>query len=329
MTIGPYLLGSIGRLSVVGVLALGGCSAADYSNGIQGFSSAVTAAANLGTPLQTAAQQAAQDRLARALPTIDPNTVTLAAACNADAANYKAGSCAVMLGSSAAGYVGTPPELTSLSNYAAALSKVVADQTCADLQTDAKGLAGVAADLATAEGSSGAAAGPISQIVSTAGCGAINAEQLRILKASTSAADPFVQKLVPKIADVYNQYYLDAVNDAQGQAMSDVAGYHNAIAAYQKSKAAADLTKAQASLSQAVTISAAIDKMKANPPAPTVQKIATLHQNLTADLQAPKVDLARVFSDSQTFVAQAQTLETAAQSLSSALAPPPPAKPSH
>jgi hypothetical protein len=124
-------------------------------------------------------------------------------------------------------YASTISDMDSLTKYAAALSAVVADQTCASLQTDARGLATAVGDIATKTKApaAAAAAGPISQIVAAAGCAAINDVQLRILKASTDAANPSIQILVPLIAAKYNELYMTALTEAHTQLLSSMTDY--------------------------------------------------------------------------------------------------------
>jgi hypothetical protein len=120
-------------------------------------------------------------------------------------------------------YASTISDMDSLTKYAAALSAVVADQTCASLQTDARGTA--VGNIATKTKAPAAAAGPISQIVAAAGCPAINDVQLRILKASTDAANPSIQILVPLIAAKYNELYMTALTEAHTQLLSSMTDY--------------------------------------------------------------------------------------------------------
>ena len=303
---------------------LGACTAADYSDGINGFSQAVTAAAAFGQPLAMAAQQAEQSQLLQNLPTTDSNTVKLGAGCiGVDPTGYHQGDCAVTIGASKIGDAGALPDMSSLTKYAADLSAVVADTSCATLQTDAKGIATAVNVIAAKAGDKEAAAsaGPISQIVGAAACAAIDAEQLRILRTATGAANPYIQKLVPLIADAYQQYYVTALNDAEKQTFAAMASYKNAASLYQKTKSAAELQAETSSLTQTATLAAAIDKAKTSPPGPVVTKIASLHQSLTDDLKSPTVNLKRVLNDAQTFVTEATAVTSAVEALQAASAP--------
>jgi hypothetical protein len=305
-----------------GLTGLGACTAADYSDGINGFSQAVTAAAALGQPLAAAAQQAQKTQLLQSLATTNPKTVTLDPGClGINPTGYHQGDCSVIIGTAKMNYAGALPNMASLTKYAAALSAVVADSSCATLQTDAGGLATTVSDIATKAGGKEAAAstGPISQIVAAAACSAIDAMQLRILRTATDAANPLIQKLVPLIADAYQLYYDTALNDAEKQTLVAMVAYQNAAALYGKSKSAADLEKESASLNQANTLAAAVDKARTSPsPGPVVAKIATLHQTLTEDLRSPTVSLKRVQSESQAFVTEANMLTSAAEALQAA-----------
>jgi hypothetical protein len=217
-------------------------------------------------------------------------------------------------------YASTISDMDSLTKYAAALSAVVADQTCASLQTNARGLATAVGDIATMTKApaAAAAAGPISQIVAAAGCAAINDVQLRILKASTDAANPSIQILVPLIAAKYNELYMTALTEAHTQLLSSMTDYLTAQNSYQKSKSPLDLDKEKSSLTKAISLAAAIDKAKSNPPGPVVLKVATLHQNLTSDLKSPTVNLKRVLNDAQAFVTEAASVASAADALTKA-----------
>jgi hypothetical protein len=66
---------------IVGLLGIAACTAAEYSDGISGFSQAVTTAANLGQPLATAAQQAAQNEALRALVKNDSTKISISNGC--------------------------------------------------------------------------------------------------------------------------------------------------------------------------------------------------------------------------------------------------------
>jgi hypothetical protein len=309
---------------LLGLTGLGACTTANYSDGVNGFSQAVTAAAALGRPLTAAAQQAEQTQLLQSLATTDPRTVTLDPGClGINPTGYHQGDCSVIIGTGKLNYAGALPNMASLTKYAAALSAIVADSSCATLQSDATGLAATVSDIATKAGvqEATASAGPISQIVAAAGCSAIDTVQLRILRTATDAANPLIQKLVPLIANAYQLYYDTALNDAEKQTLVAVVAYQNAAALYAKSKSAADLEKESASLSQANTLAAAVDKARTSPPpGPVVTKIAALHQTLTDDLKLPTVSLKRVQNESQAFVTETNAVTSAAEALQSASA---------
>ncbi|WP_158921082.1 hypothetical protein [Acidisphaera sp. S103] len=311
------------------LLGLGACTTADYADGVNGFSQAVGAAAALAEPLATAAQEAQKRQMLQMLPKTQPTTVSLSQSClGVDPVGYHAGDCAVTIGGVKLNYAGVPPNMVSLTRYAASLSAVVTATTCNSVQTAAKGLAAAAADLASAAGANkaAAAAGPISTIAGVAACSAIEAEQIRILRTGTMAANPLVKAIVPSIADAYQQFYVDAINDAFNQTTAALISYQTAARSYEKSRSAADLAQETASLTQADGFAAAIDKAKAAPqPGPVVNKIATLHQALTDDLQSPTINLKRVLNDAQIFVTEATTVTSAAQALDAVINPPTPA----
>ncbi|HEY4172614.1 MAG TPA: hypothetical protein VGM42_06260 [Rhodopila sp.] len=279
--------------------------------------------------MATAAQQAHQRQLLQTLPRTQPTTVSLSPSClGVDPTGYHAGDCAVTIGGLRLNDAGVLPSMASLTKYAAALSAVVTATTCDSVQTAAKGLATAASDLASAARGKevAAAAGPISTIASAVACSSIEAEQIRILRSGTAAANPLVKMLVPLIADAYQQYYADAINDVFNQITAALGAYQIAARDYEKSKSAADLQTETASLTQAEDFAAAIDKAKAAPqPRGVVNKIATLHQALTDDLQSPTINLKRVLSDTQALVTEATTVAAAAQALDAAINPPTPA----
>ena len=264
------------------------------------------------------------------LPTISPTTVSLAPACiGVDTTSYHAGDCAVTIGGKPIS-AGAPPNMAALARYATGLSAVVAATTCSSVQNASKGLATAVSDIAANLGNNvaAAAAGPISTIASVAACAAIDAEQIRILRTATVAANPLVKAAVPLIADAYQQFYADAINDAFNRTTAALGDYQNAARSYRKSKSAADLASETASLTQAQALAAAIDKAKAAPqPGLVVANIATLHQTLTDDLQSPKINLKRVLADAQAVVTEAITAASAAQALDAALNPAAPARP--
>jgi hypothetical protein len=318
---------------LLGLTGLGACTTADYSDGVNGFSQAVTAAAAVGPPLAAAAQQAEETQLLQSLAITDPRTVTLDPGClGVSPTGYHQGDCSVIIGTAKLGYAGALPNMVSLTKYAAALSAIVADSSCTTLQTDAIGLATAVGDIATKAGGSdtAASAGPISQIVAVAACTAIDAMQLRILRTATDAANPLIQKLVPLIANAYQLYYDTALNDAEKQTLIAVVAYQNAAALYGKSKSPVDLEKESTSLTRANILAAAVDKARTSPPpGPVVIKIATLHQTLTDDLKSQTVSLKRVLNESHAFVTEANAVTAAAEALqaANAQAVPPTVKP--
>jgi hypothetical protein len=317
---------------IAGLGGLGACSAADYADGVNGFSQAVNAAAALGAPLATAAQQAHQRQMLQMLPNIQPTTVSLSPSCiGVDPTGYHAGDCSVTIGGTRLDDAGVLPNMASLTKYAAALSAVVAATTCNSVATAANGLATAASGLASAAKgkAAAAAAGPISTIAGAVACSSIEAEQIRILRDGTAAANPLVKALIPPIADAYQHYYADAINDVFNQTTAALVAYQMAARRYETSKSAANLREETTSLTQAAGFAAAIDKAKAAPqPGPVVMKIATLHQALTDDLHSPTINLKRVLGDTQALVTEATTVASAAEALDAAINPPvPPAKP--
>jgi hypothetical protein len=302
-----------------GILGVAACGTpADFADGVNSFSQAVAAADNASQSLYSGAQKASRDLLLRDLPRIaaDRIPVSLDPACDAlQVKEYTPGSCTLQVGSAAYGQPGVAPPLGGLTRYAAKLAAVVADKTCATLRTDAQGLAATIGDLAKeAKADVTAQAGAISGIASVIGCAAVAEAQLDILRKATAAADPIIAQLVPLIIAADHVLYADALTDAYNQANMAAAAYNSA----RGSVTPADMDKARADLAQALTLTAAIDTARGAPPDAVIAKIATLHKSLTDDLHAPTVSLARFQIDAQAFLAEAQAIVTAADTLAKA-----------
>jgi hypothetical protein len=310
----------VAGLFAVSVLAVAACSTPpDFSDGIDGFSQAVAAADATGKSLYAGAQKARQDILLRDLPQMlqRNSAFSLNPACDpAQMPAYKAGACTLDITDQNAvtAPFGPPidaPPTDSLARYGAQLSAVVADKTCGALQTDAAGIATSIGDIAKDGGHDVTAqAGAISQIVSTIGCTAVAEEQLRILRASTSAADGIISELVVKIADVDDTLFKITLNNAYQQANAPLIDL--AIA---RSKGTASPDQEESDIVQAIALATAIDQARTTPPRPVILQIATLHHRLTEDLKAPTVSLARFQSDTQTFVAEVKAVASAAETL--------------
>ncbi|MBV8653141.1 MAG: hypothetical protein JO255_16875 [Alphaproteobacteria bacterium] len=312
--------GVVAGLFAVSGLAVAACSTPpDFSEGIDGFSQAIAAADATGKSLYTGAQKARQDILVRDLPRmLQQNAAfSLNPACDpAQMPDYKPGACTLDVTdqNTITARFGQPddaPPMASLTRYAAQLSAVVADKTCGALQTDAAGIATSVGDIAKDGGHDvSAQAGAVSQIVSTIGCTVIAEEQLRILRASTSAADGIIGDLVVKIADVDDTLFKITLNNAYQQANAPLIDL-----AVARSKGTASLDQEQSDILQAIALAAAIDEARMTPPKPIILQIATLHHRLTEDLKAPTVSLARFQSDTQTFVTEVKAVASAAETL--------------
>jgi hypothetical protein len=291
---------------------LAACAPADYTDGITAFSNAVSKANSAEQTLITTYQQHGLDReIARAgqgsLALEFPNVN----ACSGYPGPYHAGDCAVKIGGQAVGGgVTQPASLASLTKYAALLSSVTTDKTCASLTTDAKGLATAIGDIAKSAGDKAVAtpAGVVETIVATVGCIAIDSLQLKILRQATADANPVIKQLVQVVADKDQQMQATTINASVNQLRTDVEQY-------QGSHSAADLTKM-------IALAQAIDQAQLAPPGPVILKLADLHQSLTDDLASPTVSLKRVQSDAQALIGAA----TQAQSAIGTLANPSAAK---
>jgi hypothetical protein len=296
------------RWIVLGCLLTGlvACAPSDYTDGITAFSTAVDKANSAEQTLTTAYQQsfldttisqAGKGNLSYVAPDFNK--------CNGVPGPYHAGDCAVRFGGAAAPVKPETSSMGSLTKYAALLSSVTTDKSCSTLQTDSKDIGTAIGGIAKALGNpeAAAAASAVATILSTIGCEAIEAMQLKILRNATAGANPIIKQLVPVIAnkDATLQAFVINANVTQ---LSGIA------LDYLKTNSTADLK-------QMVTLTQAIDQAQLAPSGPVIQKLADLHQALTDDLASPNVTLKRVESDSQALIASAGTVETAVKSLAS------------
>jgi hypothetical protein len=302
---GPTVLARAARSAIVIALpALAACTPADYADGITGFSQAVTQANATEQALIAADQQVRLDQWIAAGVAAKANVAFVNwPKCQSPAGQHKAGDCAVTLNGTPAP-VATASSLSGLVKYATVLSAVVADKTCASLQSDAQSLATTIGDIAkdTRDKSLAADASPLMTIASAAGCFLIETKQLEILRDATKAANPIVQDLIKAISITDVALQQDAINATVIQLLTQAAP------AYEMSKTAA-------SLKTVLALSQSLDQAQAAPIGPVLAKLGTLHQTLTDDLQSPTVSLKRVENDAQSFIASAQTVATAAKAL--------------
>lgn len=193
--------------------------------------------------------------------------------------------------------------MTGLVKYASLLSAILADKTCASLQTDANSIASSVSDMAkdARQSALANAASPLATIASTVGCMVIDREQLSILREATKEANPVVQKLVPLIAQNDSDLYGTVIE-------YDVGELDTAIVSYNTSKSAADLAKA-------VSLAQAVDKAQASQPGQLVAQLGTLHQALTNDLTDRTVNMKIFENDAKAFIADAQAVHTAIEAL--------------
>ena len=291
-------------VAVIGVAMLAACAPSDYSDGITAFSAAVTKAdaaekALIATDQQNTLDlniaQVGRGNLAYAPP--DPRK------CAGDPGPYHAGDCAVQFGGQPFSDAAETPSLGSVTKYAALLSSVVADKTCASLDTDAKSLSTAIGDVAKDAGDAklAAPAGALETIVSTLSCFAIESMQLRILKTATRDANPIVQAVVKTASDKDTLLQANALNVTLAQLSA-------AAVRYRVSHSATDLK-------QMVTLSQAVEQAQLAPAAKVIQSLGQLHQTLTDDLQSPAVNLKRIQNDAQALVTAAGALETSAITL--------------
>lgn len=287
--------------AVICLHALAACSASDYADGINSFSQAVTQADATERALATAAQQATfnawiANASARQSAVDFPNWPK----CRPPAGSYHPGDCTVKLAGIAAPVVARPT-MGSLKTYAAALNAVVADKTCAALQSDATALSTAIGDIAKDARTAAPAVSPVATIVSTSACFAIQTEQIKLLRQATSDANPLVQKLVPLIARTDTQLQNDAL-DASGLQLQQ------AYLSYLRSKSSTELRNV-------VTVAQTLDQAQSVPVGPVIGKLGTLHQTLTTDLASPTISLKRVEADAVSFIASAQSVADSARTL--------------
>ena len=283
-------------------LAIAGCTTTDYGGGVKAFSRAVSQATATQRTLASAAEEAAVAEYIGA--SAGHKAVIHFTRCRA--VPYKAGGCVVEVQGL------KPPAVESssmgeLTRYAALLSAVVADKTCVSLQSDAADLASAVSGMAKEAHVSElqGAVSPLANIVSTAGCIRITHEQLAILRAATGRANPIIKKLIPLVAQNDDDMYRTAVDYA-------VSRLDDATTAYNRVKTAKELERV-------VTLSLSVDKAQSENPGPIVRRLATIHQALTDDLRAPKVNWKRIKTDGRAFVANAKTLGSSVEALAKAV----------
>ena len=285
---------------------LTGCAPADYSDGVSNFSQAVTAANTAEQSLITAERQARLNEWAqKALRSPTQQVSVDLAKCHAQFGDYHAGDCAVTWRGAPAPAAPRQSSFEHLIKYAALLSAVTADKTCASVQSDAQSLATSLGDLAKDAKATGlaSAAGPVSTVVSVLACLSVQAAQLSVLRVSTSEANPIIQDLIPIVVSKDATMYRIVLDDNVRQLQSAVLGYSQ--------------TRSASDLASIVSLAAAIDSAELNPPGPAIAKIAPLHEALTADLKAPTVSLKRVENDAQALIDQIQTVTDSLQRLQS------------
>lgn len=285
---------------ICGSLAVVGCTPADYSDGINSFSQAVSQANTTEQTLATSEEKVVVANYVQ--HSAGQNAVVDLSKCRANPGPYKAGDCVVEVGGKSPP-TAEPSSMAGLTKYAALLSAVVADKTCASLQSDATSIASSVSDMAkdAQEPALGSTASPLATIVSTFGCLIIANEQLSILREATKDANPVIQKLVPLIAQNDQDMYLNILEDNLRQ-------LNDATVAYNISKSASDLAKV-------VSLTQTVDSAQASQPGPLISKLGTLHQSLTDDLAAPTVNLKTIENDAQALIADAKAVNSAVKTL--------------
>ena len=340
---------SVRSIIIIALPALAACTPADYADGITSFSQAVSQANTTEQALIAADQQVKLDQWIAAGVTAKANVVFVNwPKCQAPAGPYHAGDCAVTLGGAPAP-VATAPSLSGLAKYAAVLGTVIADKSCASLQSDTQSLATTIGDIAkdTKDKSLATDASPytkrfrawmaaaISRISSSnkpqvlglvsmtaatsppnllfsVGCYLIQTKQVEILRAATKDANPIIQNLIKQISITDSALQQDAINATVIQLLTHTApGY--------------ETSKTAANLKTVLALSQSLDQAQSAPIGPVLAKLGTLHQTLTDDLQSPTINLKRVENDAQSFITSAQAVATAAKALATPAPTPAPA----
>jgi hypothetical protein len=288
----------------VPILLMAACSPSDYADGIKSFSKAVTAADTMEQTIGASAQQAALTQWTLAAAKTPPTTISVdLGQCRTSPTAKDSAKCVVSWSGGAVPFAAETSSMQSLIKYAATLAAVVDDKTCTSLQSDAKDLDNVIADLAKDAKAPQLAAGigPITTIVTTLGCLLIEHVQISILRQATTNADPIIQQLVPLIEHKNSLMFGVIINDSVRQLT-------RAQVTYNVSHQPADLGKM-------VALAAAVNKTKATPPGPVIDKIGTLHATLTQDLASHTVNLKRVQNDAQELIAAAQSVSSSIKAL--------------
>ena len=292
--------------ALVPVLLIVACSPSDYADGIKGFSQAVTAADTMEQTIITSAQQAALAQWTLAVAKTPSTTISVdLEQCRALPAANDNAKCVVSWSGGVVPFAAETSSMQSLIKYAATLASVVDDKTCASLQSDAKDLDTVIADLANDAKAPELASGigPITTIVTTLGCLLIEHVQISILRQATVNADSIIQQLVPLIEKKNSRLFSEIINDSVSQ--------------LDRAQVTYNVTHQPADLGKMVALAAAVNKAKARPPGPVIDKIGTLHATLTQDLGSHTVNLKRVQNDAQELIAAAQNVSSSIKTLQS------------
>ena len=305
---------------MTGLLLLAGCTPSDYSEGINSFSQAISQA---NTTEQTLADSYEKAEITNYIQHFaGQNAVVDFSKCQGTLGPDKAGGCVVKV-QGISPPTALPSPMAGLTKYAALLSAVAADKTCASLQSDARSIALSVSDMAkeAQQPTLEKAASPSTSIVSTLGCLVIANEQLAILREATKDANPVIQKLVPLIARNDQDMYRTMLEDNTNQLDDATLAYNTAARAYQKSKSASDLAKCASDLAKVVLLTQLAKRAQVSQPGPLISKLATLHQTLTDALAAPTINLKMVENDAQSFVADAKVVGSAAKTLANSQQP--------
>jgi hypothetical protein len=287
-------------LLICGLLAGAGCVTADYADGVNSFSQAVSQANATEQAVAASEEKVAVANYIQ--HSAGENAVVDFAKCRGVPGPYKADDCVVdVQGKSPP--TAEPSSMTGLTKYASLLSAVVADKTCASLQSDATSIASAVSDMAkdAQQPQFGKATGPLANLVSTLGCLAITKEQLAILRDATKEANPVIQKLIPLIVQNDQDMYITVLED-------DIHQLNDEAVDYDTSKSASDLTKI-------VSLTQAVDSAQASQPGPLIDRLAMLHQTLTDDLGSPTVSLKSIENDAQAFITDAKAVSSAVEAL--------------
>ncbi len=181
-------------------MLLGGCAVSDYSTGISSFSKAVAAQDSAeGSLISSADAIRTNEWLDQVAKHLEAGLQIDLPKCAA-VSGYKPRDCRVTMAALGSPPLPTASSTAALDRYAAALTSVATDTDCGTLSSDAAllstSLTGLASSL---HASASSELSPLVSLATIAGCRAVEAYRMKVLRAATAAADPVIQQLVAPI----------------------------------------------------------------------------------------------------------------------------------